>query len=299
VFLFFVKQSRKGFAWAILLSLHLKSNLPQRSPMKKITKLSIAFALLITIGILIISTYFKSKKTDQVLNTELFIVSQVDSKNKIGESKFSPVLIYKSNPQGNEGNFIGSGSFFVGKSGQQVITAEHLLYKEQGIVHFGFRKLRPLEIDVTHGIASIVATGSVLSLNKKTHPDVVLLRVGDLTPVQCYSEYNIGMSGLTGSTVEKYEKPISVRSLVSGQKFNIFGYIDDALKENNDGSRYLILDKFSVSGESGTGFVDDEDCLYVLKGSMTLDEENALKVQKLFGSNTSRFSLLYGPLQIR
>ena len=80
-------------------------------------------------------------------------------------------------------------------------------------------------------------------------------------------------------------------SLVSAEKVRILGAV------TIDNVQYFIVDYANVSGESGTGLVDDNDNLFVLKSSLS-DKADKGEISKFLGSSTT-LSLVYGPLKFR
>lgn len=204
--------------------------------------------------------------------------------------RFTPVLIYQSVPgAGARGELAGSGTLYEGKKGSQIVTAEHLFRKELGAKIFAFRKLRPLEEIVSHGIQEVLDFGTALGGPGQT-PDVVILRVGRAASVNGFSSQTLMPTTLRMS-VTRFNSPHRfIRSLVSGERVPIIGVA--RILEGGD-VPYYIGDHRSIPGESGTGFIDQEEGLYVLKGQIVPSEE---EWRFLRARHTALF---FGPLKIR
>ena len=208
------------------------------------------------------------------------------------KSKFTPVEIYHLSK--NEAFFAGSGSLFVGSEGEQIITCEHLFRKELGNPEFAFRKIRPLEQKITHGIHAILHKGVELSVRPSDSPDVVIVKTGDTKPIECYSDHTLFVKQDQAHIV-KADKLVKIKSLVSGESVRIVGILKSV---HDSGTEYVILDYISIPGESGTGFVDENDHLYVLKGILGWTGEEKAQVEKLLGI-THEVSIAYGPFKFR
>lgn len=207
------------------------------------------------------------------------------------KSRFAPVQIYRID--GSGAFFAGSGSYFVGSNGEQVITSEHLFPKEFGNALFAFRKLRPFEQEITHGISKILHRSPELALNPGETPDVVILQAGTTNSIECYSDrvLDIGSESSEHSEMRKIEEKITVRSLVSGEPVRIVGLVRSKFDR---GMQYVLLEYESTPGESGTGFVTTNDDLYVLKARFFVSEKDREPVSRLLGTSR-KLALGYGP----
>lgn len=215
------------------------------------------------------------------------------------KSKFTPVLLYRTtNPEEEWAQFAGSGTLYQGREGEQILTSEHLFSKEYGITYFGWRKLRPFDTEVTRGVESILHTGSKIASDPTLHPDVILLKAGqEAKEIECFSslthlepEQKMMIHNL------RNKKPLILTSLVSGEKVRIIGLIN---LNKRDKTTYNLIDYESIEGESGTGFVDEKDRIYVLKGNphdLPLESREILK--KHLG-DFKGISLVYGPLDTK
>lgn len=209
------------------------------------------------------------------------------------KSQFEPVLLYRSSDN-VKFIFTGCGSLYIGSNGQQVVTAEHLFLKDYGTQQFIWRKTKSL--DETGIIESVMHRSSEVANAINGAGDIVILKTGDLKPIVCFSNEPAG--GVTDH-MEVEIQALSVRmmatSLTSGQQVRILGR---SMRVDGQGSAYMLLEYDSVTGESGSGFVDAEDNLYVLKGQpMNMSGEHKAAIQATLG-NPSAISLAYGPLKL-
>ncbi|MEO8638094.1 MAG: hypothetical protein ABI430_04310 [Candidatus Taylorbacteria bacterium] len=228
-----------------------------------------------------------------VEDDEEYIIRKV-SKDPL-KSRFTPVLIYRV-LGGETGTFAGSGSLFAGSHGIQVITAEHLFGKKLGDQIFAVRKLRPYETDATHGIESILNTGSQIADVGGQSPDIIVLKAGQAKTIRCFSEETLDLR-TSPMELHRIDQTIILTSLVSDEKVRVLGTAMSL--RDGKGVQYSVLEYASNSGESGTGFVDEDDNLFVLKGSATGDGNLVEKsIQKFFGT-TRKMSIAYGSIKIR
>ena len=206
------------------------------------------------------------------------------------KSRFSPVILYRTT-DGQNGTLAGSGSVFDSVNGEQIITCEHLLLKQYGNAMFAWKKLRPVDTIVTRSISSILNRGNEILPEAQEVPDVVILKTGPVAFITCYSD-----QPESAFRAEQEVAPLlrtkMLTSLVSGEKVKMIGIA------KNYGEKtvpYFIIDYSSIGGESGTGFVDDEDNLYVLKGTLKVIHDQSADVMKVLG-NPKAVSFVYGPL---
>jgi hypothetical protein len=206
--------------------------------------------------------------------------------------RFTPVLIYQSYEEGmGRGmGFVAVGTLFAGKSGARVVTVDHLFPKKLGIRMFAFLKLQPLEKSLSNGIQGVLGKGSDLAPPGQT-PDIAILEAGEVKPIRGYSDRTNDPEAAFLTITGFKPSSRTLTSLVSGEKVLPVGI---ARSPQDGGVTYYVVEYGSVPGESGTGFVDDEDRLYVLKGElMTTPQERAtLHIRR-------RLGLVFGPLKIQ
>lgn len=242
-------------------------------------------ALSVLLTIFVIMPRLKNK-----IDAEHVIVGKINNE-QVG-SRFTPVEIYRLDKE--SAYFAGSGSLFVGSEGEQIVTSEHLFRKEFGNATFAFRKLRPLEPEITHGINAILHKGTELAVRSGELPDIVIVKCGVTNLISCYSDRTLLVRQDQGN-VSRIDEITTARSIVSGESVQIVGVLKSA---HDVGTQYVILEYASIGGESGTGFVDAHDRLYVLKGIPDWPNDVKAQVEKLL-STTQALSVAYGPLQFR
>ncbi len=207
------------------------------------------------------------------------------------KSRFTPVLIYYS-LEGEKGALLGSGSLFVGTEGEQIITSEHLFRKELGDKICAFRTLRPLEMQVTRGITKVLHRG--VELKPGERPDVVILKTGEVRLIPFYSDRTLDVPK-ENVRITKLNEIKKVTSLISGKQARVIAI---AQSTYDAGAQYVLLEYSSISGESGTGFIDENDGLYVLKGIPGFSPEDEAFVKKTLHTS-KKLSVAYGPLTFR
>ena len=178
------------------------------------------------------------------------------------DPRFRPVLIYLYRGKGKRPQFIGAGTWFEGRGGALVATAEHMLLKKFSKELFLFRFLCPDEHKITTGIQAVAYRNTDL----KTPPDVdmVILRVGDPRTLPCFSEKAPEiLEDFKGFKLDELDvgggkKVKSLKSLTTGKEYPIVGATNEPPA--------VLIGYESVSGESGSGFVDEFGSLYILSG---------------------------------
>ncbi|HLP44295.1 MAG TPA: hypothetical protein VK145_03400, partial [Candidatus Nanoarchaeia archaeon] len=76
-----------------------------------------------------------------------------------------------------------------------------------------------------------------------------------------------------------------------GLKARVVGF---ASSRRDNGATYMVIENDALGGESGSGFVDEHDNLYILSGGIELTTK--LSKEKLATDKPLR--LVYGPLKI-
>ncbi len=224
------------------------------------------------------------------MSSEAIILSKLKSVEV--STNFLPVLIYRV--EKDKSYLAGSGTYFRGKSGEQIITSEHLFRKELGNRTFAFRTLKPFEADISHGISNVFYRGASLGLFPGESPDVCILRVGNMQSIECYSDRSLDSEEFKG-LVSKVSGVSTLRSLISGEEVRLLATMKS---EHEGGTTYVLINYDAISGESGMGFVDDKDRLYVLKGIPMLDKKEKEEIKNLLGIDHG-LSMAYGPYEFR
>jgi len=218
------------------------------------------------------------------------VITHKMSRERI-ESRFDPVLIYKL--LGDEiGSFAGCGSLFYGSNGKQILTVEHLFPASNGKHVYAYRLLRSADVSGVYGIEEILHTGQEVAGGPS---DVVILKTGIPRMITGFSIHNLE---------PKYEvnhimTPITnywITSLVSGERVRVFAGVRTS--KDQMGFDYVLLDYVSTPGESGTGFITDEDSIFVLKGHVVMSEKSEDAVRAQYGQLRG-ITMAYGPLQLQ
>lgn len=213
------------------------------------------------------------------------------------ESKFTPVQIFRTNLAQTASYFSGTGSLLACKDGAYVITCAHLFKKEWGVQLFGFRKVVPFEADVTHGITGIIRQGAEFGRKPGDDPDIILVQAqtGTATPITGSWDKE-GVLDLHNTFYSLVDPEITeIRSLISGRWVRLVG---TTTHPTSGTAQYYLAEYESRKGESGTGFVDKNDSLYILTTQLDLDPGEEVKVKKVLKAE-KHLSLVYGPISFR
>lgn len=250
----------------------------------------IALVCLLVAGIavvLLISILVMDRAAQAPIVVEDYIVAKT-TRDEIS-SQWTPVMLYVVTKDRARGKHFGCGTFYTSTEGELVITCEHLFPVSEGVQDVAFRKLRPFESDITHGIEKVLWKGDAIAPGTK--PDVVVLKVGDIQPIQFYSHQPIEVWSET-QAFRLLSDPIVLTSLISGEKVRLVGFAQSTMDQ---GVLYGVIEYHSLSGESGTGFVDDNGSLFILKGTLTPDSDPTGGQIDVKGG----LSFVYGPISVK
>jgi hypothetical protein len=255
-------------------------------------KKAIFWAMLILV---VIVSVVRIKTLKKPFNVEDYIIAK--STNSEISATFKPVLLYSQRGDGKV-YMAGSGSVIKAGSESYIITSEHIFAREFGLQKVYVRYLRPFEYGIkeSQGLSEIVATGSQMSDSPYLAcRDIVMFKAGPAKPIQSFSKHAGGMNEPT-LDLQPITDGMEIVSLVSGEKCKVF-----AESSNNHGSRIFIIGYKNYPGESGTGFLDKDGMLYVLKGSLEGAEVMSGEGMKsLEGAvKTTPMSLVIGPLALK
>ena len=190
------------------------------------------------------------------------------------DSKFIPVAIYRMSDK----TLAGVGSLFKNGDEIQIVTAEHLFGYQYGNDSYVYRSLLNRNDTELYCVEKVKHTGKELSGETA---DIITLKTGSLTNLKGFSIHgNINFR----MNVSYEETDGSLVSLASGKKVQIIGSAKSTGVGDNN-VQYVVIDYASKRGESGTGFIDENDNLYVLKGWISIL------------NNTKQASVVYGPLK--
>jgi hypothetical protein len=269
----------------------------KRSPLKK--KGYFKQIALAVCGIIIVIAIIGSRSTSKPAGSKLStgqatqsvdpirIILGKSSRNPV-QSRFDPVLIFRlDRGERDAGHFAGSGSRFMGKSGEQIVTSEHLFSHGSGEQMYAYQPLRSGN-NMVYGIEKVMNTGKEIG-GGTGMADVILLKTGDAKPILGFSVHTLKTTTVS-TMLTSFTKAPFLRSLVTGEEVRMLGKTTDPLGVNVD---YMLIDYPSIDGESGTGFVDKDDNIYVLKGQPV---DYSPKDFSIFGKFKG-IALAYGPLK--
>lgn len=206
------------------------------------------------------------------------------------ETKLIPVEILLG--KDNQTNSLGIGTYFLNNNQGYIITCEHLFLKEFGTSEFFFRSLRPYK-EKLEGISEFAS--KELAIRSGEKPDTVVLKTGPVNSLVCYSERGRKFQDKESDLFKIKEggKP-KLYSLVTGEEVSVVG----GIKSTDDGTTNILIEYESVSGESGTGFVDKEGNLFILNSDLLIPKEQKDYCQKHLGSK-NKLSRVYGPIRLK
>ncbi len=207
------------------------------------------------------------------------------------DPRFIPVMIYRTNS--NDTNMAaqaGVGTLFNAKNSQLILTAEHLFLQKYGSRVFAYRKLHTEDTNDVYGISHMVHTGREIGMTN--NPDVAMVASGEPARIECYADRPA--STTFRHTIFSVLGTNWLRSLVSNERLRIVGLY----KDPKDGVTYTLIENYSIEGESGTGLLDQDGNLFVLKGHMSwMSVEDEKRAQKLLGTKKP-LSIAFGPLRV-
>ncbi len=205
----------------------------------------------------------KSQKKIAEVDMEEYVSSMVTT-NEVSPG-YEPVIIYYQN-DGDVNRYCCVGTVFINKDKElNIITAEHIFrntIKNKSI--FSIKLLRGATDPVKRYLMEIVKTGSDFNGEER---DAVILKMGSQpTQFTPYSRFNDGeeSQNFWGEVTIQNQRVRKVKSLISGKSFEAVGY---SKVDKINGAVFILIDKKSLIGESGTGFFDDHGGLWILHGA--------------------------------
>ncbi len=185
--------------------------------------------------------------------------------DRVVSSNREPVALYYRRAGMSSEQFCCVGTVFNYRDyGTVVMTSEHLFRTDlvggQTII---IKPLRPSVHWPLFYMGRIVRTAADLGGN-----DAVMAKIGIThNIIQPFSPYVFSEAGTNfyGDVVIKHTKIPTLRSLVSGKEVRTIGYCQQIIENNNQ--VFVMIDYPSRAGQSGTGFIDDHDGLWILHAS--------------------------------
>lgn len=288
----------------------MKKNHHKHKPKPKIKKHHIYWTAILSIVLTLIKIIVGHYETEKRLyptdltaqQTEDYIVSKV-STARISD-RYTPVLLYRM--VGDSVYFTGSGTSFVGKdNGTEIVTAEHVFGTNcpYGDTPFGARILRPLDPDIAVELISVIADSVTYG-----DRDIAVARAQDMTatPVKIHNFSSRGQGTNSIGTADHItlssgRNIYRLQSLVSGKWYDIVG--SEMIPGSTNTAIGVCLNCYSVPGESGTGFQDEEGSLYVLGNiqNTKLPTWRTLKadIGKIYHKKLMGVTTVYGPLKMK
>lgn len=171
-------------------------------------------------------------------------------------SMFLPVMIYCV--QGNNKQFVGVGSLFEKDGEIQIITVEHMFPKNDNYVYVYKYLTYNTGVEQYYGIKGIKYTGKEIT---GEFADVTILSDGKANNIKGFSIHND--TAFKTKSLQPINTEEKLVSLASGKSVKILGTIQK--KDTKDSNiNHLVIDYVGEEGESGTGFVDQNDNIYIL-----------------------------------
>jgi hypothetical protein len=212
---------------------------------------------------------------------------------------YIPLAVYAFNLTNQTEKFVCCGTgFYDTNNGPQIITAEHIFRVDNPgdriySVHALRGKLRPERCFM----GEIVRSRAFLPKMSDDRDAVIAKLSTVITTFKPYSHFlhdEINQN-FWGEVVIATAKIPRVRSVATGAYFGTVGYARGA---STNSPLFVIIDKHSWTGESGSGFVDDLNGLWVLHaGPAEPDLENGIiaECKQLSGKTIHGATTLSGP----
>jgi hypothetical protein len=260
--------------------------------------LAIIGAVLLTIGVLL-----PKKIVPQNLGpdeTEAYILGKASPTNV--SDRYTPVLLYTVvSPE--KIYFLASGTFVHGKSGDEVITADHVFGKNEfhGDTAIGVKILQPMNKDITMVLSSVTVKAycgrdiAVASTEDASYTPPTIHRYSQVAGT------STNLPGIcTGATLSSGRRITKLQSLLTGKWYDIVGTTMEDRLPGVPVSLYLNYE--ASHGESGEGFQDEEGSLYV---APTVEAQiqpawdlRKKEINTQYKKNVDGVIIVYGPLKI-
>ncbi len=264
-----------------------------------ITVLIIVIPVLVSIALSqVIKHHLLVAKAEQDLKAlETRILSQMTTTN-VSPSEY-PAAIYQHNTKSGKNYFCGMGTaqFDENKHRWQLITAEHIFRNDiNRKVILAVKIFRASKNPPILYVDGFIKTSKELNNN-----DIVILSLGN-TPIVIGSFSNftdeLTVTNFWAEVVIRDKKIPTLRSELSGKTVKTVGYSQQKLSDGNY-ANFIMVDTEAVQGESGTGYIDAQNGLWVLHGGPdegSANEEMVRDCKKYTGQDISHLQMLSGPI---
>lgn len=219
-------------------------------------------------------------------------------RSQVSETQVAPgheaVALYNQRPGRAGERFCCVGTILNDREyGIVLITAEHVFRTDiPGPQTVSIRPLRNIDVP-TYYVDRIVKTSREFG-----GQDAVMATFGTnpvaFQPFSRYVSREIAKGYYCDVAVGKTKVP-ELRSLVSGKTVKTIGYCRQG--EDTNGPIFIMIECHVRPGESGTGFIDDHDGLYIVHASPDASIEKDLldEYSKLTGRRVSGAATVSGP----
>ncbi len=250
--------------------------------------------ILVTASAVIIGACLYLRKSPQVPeeSNEEYILAKA-TKVPVSQT-LKPVLLYHvKSPK--EVYFAGSGTVFLNSKGERrLITAEHLFGVKMGARQFCILDLVPRAPDLAtdYAVNEVLWRGEDISqADISAQNDLVICSVGAMKEINSFSERNPGPSDERISLELVTLSNVTLTSLATAERVKAV-----AMSRNEKGAKLFLILYYSVLGQSGTGFIDDEHRLYILTGEVEIKKISPSDREKLRIPTDAPLSIVSGPL---
>jgi len=203
--------------------------------------------------------YEKMGAPKTIAETKKFLLSQLTS--AVISHLYRTVFLYR----GEE--FACIGTQLVDEPDGRIITSAHLLSKKLDSKKLYYHVANPMETQ-RHPIGDYYYTNP--TPNKL---DGMFLFPGPARVIETFLDFKISRPDMQGrGTIDPFskEKEVWLTCLLDGKRYRAVGQIRES---GSNGTRYVIVHYAAIPGNSGTGFIDDENNLIILAGAMPMDQD--------------------------
>ena len=228
---------------------------------------------------------------------ETQILSQMTTTN-VSPDEY-PAAIYQHNTKSGKNYFccIGTAQFDKDKHRWQLITSEHIFRSDiNHSVTLAVKIFRSSKNPPLMYVDGFIKTSKELNNN-----DIVILSLGE-TPavISSFSKFTdeLMVTNFWADVVIRDKKIPTLRSELSGKTVETVGYSQQKLSNGNY-ANFIMVDTKALVGESGTGYIDAQNGLWVLHGGPDegpANDEMVRDCKKYTGRDIGHLQLLSGPI---